>query len=114
MKRKPISAPFEMLITIVERGNADKVREILQAHDCTFSLTTLGQGTAQSEAADIFGFGIVDREIIWALVSPIMSQKILNTLNTVLDLEQPRHGIAMTLPINAASNLMLDVLGINY
>ena len=114
MKKKKISAPFEMMVIIVERGKADKALEILQAHDCTFTLTTLGQGTAQSETADIFGFGIVDREVIWALASPIMSTKILDTLNNVLELEQPRHGIAMTIPVNSASNLMLDIMGINY
>ena len=114
MKKKTISAPFEVLICIVERGLSNKVNEILEVHDAMFHITTLGEGTAKSEAADIFGFGIVEREIIWALVDPLMSTKILNTLNEVLDLEKPRKGIAMTIPANAASNLMLDVLGVNY
>ncbi|MBQ4558279.1 MAG: hypothetical protein IJA61_02745 [Clostridia bacterium] len=114
MRKKSISAPFEVLVCIVERGVGDKVNEILNVHDCPFHITTLGEGTAASETADIFGFGIVEREVIWALVDPIMSTKILKTLNDVLELEKPRKGIALTIPANAASNLMLDVLGINY
>ena len=114
MKKKTISAPFELMITIVERGNSNKVVEILKTHDCTFNLVTLGEGTAQSEAADIFGFGIVEREVILSLVNPLMTDKILKTLNEVLELSKPRKGIAMTIPSNAASNLMLDILGINY
>ncbi len=114
MKKKHITAPFELLVAIVERGKSEKVSEILKVHDCIFTLTTLGQGTARSEAADIFGFGIVDRDVVWALVNPLMSQRILDTLNNVLELNQPQRGIAMCIPINSASNLMLDTLGINY
>jgi len=114
MKKKSISAPFELLITIVERGKSDKVCEILSVHDCQHNLITLGEGTAKSAASDIFGFGIVEREIIWSLVDPIMTNKILKTLNETLELDKPQRGIAMTIPCNAASNLMLDILGINY
>ena len=114
MKKKSMSAPFELLVTIVERGKSEKVCEILTVHDCSFNLTTLGEGTAKSQAEDIFGFGIVEREIIWSLVNPLISDKILDTLNNVLELEKPQRGIAMTIPCNAASNLMLDILGINY
>lgn len=114
MKRKTITSPFELLITIVERGKSEKVCEILSVYDCQYNLVTLGEGTAKSEATDIFGFGIVEREIIWSLINPIMSSKILRTINDTLELEKPQKGIAMTIPCNAASNLMLDILGINY
>ncbi|MBE5735138.1 MAG: hypothetical protein E7361_01670 [Clostridiales bacterium] len=114
MKNKHINAPFEMLIAIVERGKSNKVSEILTAHDCNYTLTTIGEGTAQSEVSDIFGFGIVERDVVWALVNPIMSQKILDALDKTLELKQPSRGIAMCIPINAATNLMLDSLGINY
>ncbi len=114
MRKKTISAPFELLITIVQRGKSEKVREILKMHDCPDNLVTLGEGTAKSEAADIFGFGIVDRDIIWSLINPIMSDKILQSINDALDLDKPGRGITLTIPANAASNLMLDILGINY
>ena len=114
MKKKSIPAPLELMVTIVERGVSPKVCEILKVHDCPFSLITLGEGTAQSQTADIFGFGIVDRDIIWSFVNPLMSDKILNTFENVLELSKPRKGIAMTIPLQSASNLLLDFLGINY
>ena len=114
MRKKTISAPFELMITIIERGKSEKVIDILKAHDCNYNLITLGEGTAKSQAGDIFGFGIVEREIIWSLVNPLMSSRILETLNNVLELTKPARGIAMTIPTNSASNLMLDILGINY
>ncbi len=114
MKKKTISSPFEILVTIVERGKSEKVCEILSVHDCQHKLITLGEGTAKSVASDIFGFGIVEREIIWALINPLMSDKILKTLDDILELTKPQRGIALTIPCNAASNLMLDILGINY
>lgn len=114
MKKKTISAPFELMITIVERGKSEKVIDILKTHDCSYNLITLGEGTARSTVSDIFGFGIVEREVIWSLVDPIMSDRILKTMNDVLELSKPAKGIAMTIPTNAASNLMLDILGINY
>ena len=114
MKKKTISAPFELMITIVERGKSEKVIDILKTHDCSFNLITIGEGTAKSEVSDIFGFGIVDRDVVWSLVDPLMSNKILKTLTEVLELNKPAKGIAMTIPSNAASNLMLDILGINY
>ena len=114
MKKKTISAPFELMITIVERGKSTKVIDILKTHDCSYNLVTLGEGTARSTMSDIFGFGIVEREVIWSLVDPLMSDKILKTMNDVLELSEPAKGIAMTIPANSASNLMLDILGINY
>ena len=114
MKKKKISAPFELMITSIERGKSEKVIDILKAHDCSYNLITLGEGTAKSTAGDIFGFGIVEREVVWSLVNPLMSEKILRTLNDVLELTKPAKGIAMTIPANAASNLMLDILGANY
>ena len=114
MKKNKIQAPFEIIIAIVERGKSNKVIEILKAHDSNFNLVTLGEGTAKSQAADIFGFGIVEREIVWSLINPLMSDKVLRALNEVLELNKPARGIAMTIPASAASNLMLDVLGINY
>ena len=114
MKKKTISAPFELMITIVERGKSAKVIDILKTHDCSYNLVTLGEGTARSTMSDIFGFGIVEREVIWSLVDPLMSDKILKTMNNVLELSEPAKGIAMTIPTNSASNLMLDILGINY
>lgn len=114
MRKKTIPAPFELMITIVERGVSAKVSEILRRHDCQFSLITLGEGTARSQVSDIFGFGIVNRDVVWSFVDPLMAGKILKAFDEELELSKPAKGIAMTIPVQAGSNLLLDVLGINY
>ncbi len=114
MKKKSITAPFELMIAIVERGNAKRVYDILEQNDAVFSLVTLGEGTAKSATADIFGFGVVDREIVWSLIEPIKSDRIIGSINAALQLEEPGKGIVMTIPSSSASSIMLDFLGINY
>ena len=114
MKNTKIESPISLLISIVDRDLTQEIEKYLNEKNLIGGLAFMGKGTAESEIADIFGFGIVEREIVWSLINPLMSDKVLKTLNEVLELNKPARGIAMTIPASAASNLMLDVLGINY
>ena len=116
MKKKPqISSPFEIMICVVDRGKGDKVMEILRMNGCSMHLTTMGTGTAaKSNTGDFFGFGIIEREVVFALVNKNKIDDVTKILTDILNLEKPHTGILATLPISSATSTLLDMLGINY
>ena len=116
MKKKPqIQSPLEIVICIVDRGKGDKVMEILKMNGCMMQLITMGTGTAaKSNAGDFFGFGIIEREVVFALMNRNRIDETVKILTDILNLDKPHTGILTTLPISSATSTLLDMLGINY
>lgn len=114
MKVSKIKAPVEIIIVIADREKSEHASAILEAHAGAHNLIFRGKGTAQSDIANIFGFGIIEREIVIGFIDVDYSEKALITLNEELKLYEPHNGIAMTVPISSIGNNVLDMLGIKY
>ena len=107
-------APIELLVVIVDRGKTDLVNQILSAYNVNSGVTTFAEGTAISKKVDFFGFGVIEREVVWAFVKVEDVDDILKQLTDELHLEKHHTGIAMTLPVKSASSNLLDLLSISY
>ncbi len=116
MKNKTMKqSPLEILICIVDKKMSDEASTILENNGYYSYLKTHGTGTtAKSKAGDFFGFGIIERDVIIALLDRDSIDRITPILTSELKLDKPHTGILLTIPLSSATSEVLDAFGIKY
>ena len=109
---KKIKSPFEVMFVIVDRGQGDKVLELLNNNHIEYSLKLLGHGTSENEIADLFGFGVEEKDIIISLVTEEMSKAIVEIVYTDLNLNLEHTGFVFTVQPNSSTLDLLNMLHI--
>ena len=109
MKNTKIKAPISLLLAICDRGQGDVVEDYLGHHKLDAGLILMGKGTAATDIADIFGFGMDDRDIVACLVPKDREEKILADVTEILGIERDEYGLAMLLDLNSASSSILEL-----
>ena len=112
MAKTKMKSPISLLLAIVDDGIGDKVEEYLLSKKLSNGVLFNGKGTAESVVADIFGFGLGDRDIIAVIVPVEKQDKILEDITNISGVELDNYGLTMLLPINSASSTILELLGI--
>jgi hypothetical protein len=97
-----IIPPLSLLIVICDRGKGGKAAETLQGRKTSFNLLTLGKGTANSKILNYLGLGQTEKTILFSVMSYIDARDALSQIEWTLDLKQPGHGIAFTIPLSGA------------
>lgn len=103
---------IELLIVIVKRHKGHIVCEILNEYKCVNHINCIGHGTTDSEVADLFGFGIIERDIVVSVIASNKTEKILKDLDTTFHFDERHNGLAFTVPINSIEKNLLDLLNI--
>ncbi len=112
MAKNPKS-PIEIICIVVKRGESKKVIDILAKNGVNHQLSCLAEGTAKSNMQDLFGFEILDRDLLCGIISTDMSKKVFDILNKTFDTtDQEQVCLAFTLPLSSATSTMLEMLGI--
>ena len=106
-KKKP-DAPMELMLTITNQGDSKKIVEYLNKNDIMHSIIMMAKGTNPSQLADIFTFGIDDRDILVTFIPTDDEDRIVSELTTLLGLDEKNLGLIMILPINSASSNLLE------
>ncbi len=109
MKNTKIKAPISLLLAICDRGQGDLVESYLNNHHLDAGLIMMGKGTATTDIADIFGFGMSDRDVILCLVPKADETKILDDVTDILGIERDEYGLTMLLDLNSASSSILEL-----
>jgi hypothetical protein len=112
MKKEKISSPVSLLLSINDDGMGVEVEKYLNEKNLNGGLIFQGKGTAESEIADIFGFGLSDRDIIAVFIPKNKSSEIIKDINEITGVEKDKYGLNMILEINSASSNLLDLLGV--
>ena len=112
MAKAKMKSPISLILTIVDDGVGEKVEEYLLAHKLSNGILFNGKGTAESMVADIFGFGLGNRDVIIVLVPVEKQDKILEDITKLTGIEEDEYGLSMIIPIDAASSTILDQMGI--
>jgi hypothetical protein len=94
--------PLSLLVVICDRGKGKKAAETLRGRKTSFNLLTLGKGTANSKILNYLGLGQTEKTLLFSIMSYVDGRDALSQLQWALDLKQPGHGIAFTLPLSAA------------
>ena len=110
MKNKKSLAPFEEILVIVKKGLAEEAVRVITNNYANFSLITLAEGTTDQTKAEFFGFGVQEREMVLGLIHPQHSVSTLEVLKEHFQLDEPFNGLAITMPIKSATNVMVDLI----
>lgn len=112
MKKQTISEKFSVLLAICDNEQLPELEEYLSEHNLKNGMIFMGKGTAESDIADIFGFGMNDKIITALLVRESQQDKIIKEITKLLRIEEDQFGLTMLLETSSASNVVLDMLGI--
>lgn len=105
---KPNDLKFELIVTIVNRGQCSVVLDSSQEAGAEGGTIITGRGSGVHEKAKLFSFTIEpEKDIILTLVPADRTEKVLEAIVEAAKLNEPGHGIAFVLDVE-------KVTGINH
>lgn len=114
MRKIRYAEKFSVLISICDNEKTEELDQYLTKKRLKNGLMFIGKGTAESDIADIFGFGLSDKIISAILVPESKQDKIAKDLADFLGIEKDSYGLVMLLDTSSASTVVMDMLGIQY
>ena len=112
MKKSTNKSPISLLLSIVDENVADDLEKYLNEKQLNTGIIFKGKGTAESEIADIFGFGMNDKVIVACIIPVSEKNKILDDINEITGVEKDNYGLNMVLRIQSAGSNILDMMNI--
>jgi len=99
---------YDLIVTIVNKGRAEKVMEAAKKAGAEGGTILHGRGSGVHEKAKLFGIIIEpEKEIVLTLVPSEISQNVLDSILVETDLNKPNKGIAFVLSVD-------KIAGINH
>ena len=114
MKKVNLSDKFSILIAICDDDKGEDLEAFMHKKKLSNGILFMGKGTAESEIADIFGFGLSNKAILATLVPMSRQEKIIKDVTDFLGIEKDTFGLTMLLEVSAASSTILDLMHIEY
>jgi len=97
---------YILIVTIVNKGDAEKVVAASKAGGATGGTILSGRGTGIHEYAKLFGISIEpEKEIILTLMNRSDADEVLKAIINEVDLDKPGKGIAFTLPVSSVAGI---------
>lgn len=101
---------YQMLVLIATPKLADKAAAMFSKKHLPIQYRLNAQGTASSEIMDTLGFGSIDKCLLVSMVPKTMGNGMLKLLHSQLRLDAVNSGIAFTVPLTGASNIVLRMM----
>ena len=114
MRKIRYAEKFSVLVAICDDEKTEDLDNYLTRKRLKNGLMFIGKGTAESDIADIFGFGLSDKAISAILVPESKQDKIAKDIADFLGIEKDSYGLVMLLDTSSASTVVMDMLGIQY
>lgn len=103
-------AAFQLLTLITTPKLADQAAELFKKRALPLQYRFSAEGTASSEIMDMLGLGSIDKSVLISLVPKNLSDVLMDKLRSELRLHAANSGIAFTIPLNGATNLIFRIL----
>jgi nitrogen regulatory protein PII len=98
---------FDLIITIVNRGNAIEVVEASRKAGAEGATVVNGRGSGIHENAKIFGIIIEpEKEMILIIIEKKNTEKVLNSIREAVKLDETGNGIAFVLEVEKTVGLI--------
>lgn len=110
MENKEKLPLFQLLVLITTPKLADKAIRIFRRNSLPVQYRFNAEGTASSEIMDMLGLGSIDKCILVSTVPRQLGDTMLNRFRIELRLGSVNSGVAFTIPLTGASNLILRML----
>jgi len=104
--KKHTGTEFDLIVTIVDRGLAEKVIEASQKAGAKGGTTLSGRGTGIHEHTKLFGFEIEpEKEVVFTLIERNETHRVLAAIEEETELDRPGKGIAFVLPVERVAGI---------
>jgi hypothetical protein len=90
---------LSFLLTVVDRGQGERVTALLRQHGAAVGLILKGHGTATSEILNLLGLGETSKDVVFSTLPSSQAHEALAELREALELDRAGRGIAMSLSI---------------
>ena len=101
---------FQLLVLITTPKLAEHAAEMFKKGALPLQYRFNAEGTASSEIMDMLGLGSIDKSVLVSMVPKHLSPILMEKLYTELQLHKANTGIAFTIPLNGANNMILRIL----
>ena len=101
----------ELMVAIVKHGKGEEVTKVLNAYRIDLQVISQGAGTASSAMADLLGFSVTEKDVVFGVVPMKDSKDILEKIEEVLKFKEKATGIAFTVPLKSATSEMMRAIG---
>ena len=99
---------YDLIVTIVNRGNADIVIEASKKAGAQGGTVFYGRGTGINEVETFFGISIQpEKEVVFTLIKHDLTKSVIHSIIEKAGLSTPGKGISFALPVD-------DVAGITH
>ena len=112
MKKTSIQSPVSMLLCFLDEDEAKEVEIYLNKHNLDTGVVFMGKGTAESDIADIFGFGMRDKNILACIIPNDKKDKVIKDIRDISGIETENYGLIMTLKLGSATSNLLEMMKI--
>lgn len=103
---RPNRAKF--LISIVNRGDDERLCELLNDFSVALTFSCMGKGTARSSVLNYLGIGTSEKAVMFSLVPESDEEAILNEISNKMSLYLVGRGISFTIPLSAVSEIVAN------
>ena len=103
---------YQLLVLIATPRLADRAAELFAKSAVPVQYRLNAEGTASSEIMDVLGFGSIDKCLLMLPLPAELSRSMLYKLHSDLRLDTVNSGIAFTLSLTGASNIIIRMLGL--
>lgn len=111
-ENKKIKAPIELVLAIFDRGLGEEIEKYVESQGLKAGIMLGGKGTAESVVADIFGFGMDEKDILAVMVPKEKTEMIIGGINAITGIEDDRYGLTMVLPLSGADSTIIELSGV--
>ncbi len=101
---------FQLLVLITTPKLAQRAEEMFKKGALPLQYRFSAEGTASSEIRDLLGLGSIDKSVLISMIPKELSQILMDKLRSELQMHTANSGIAFTIPLNGANNLILRIL----
>ena len=101
---------FQLMVVITTPKLAERAAEMFKKGALPLQYRFNAEGTASSEIMDMLGLGSIDKSVLISMVPKHLSPVLMERLYTELQMHKANSGIAFTMPLNGANNMILRIL----
>lgn len=101
---------FRLLMLITTPKLAERAAEVFRKGAIPIQYRLNAEGTASTEIMDVLGLGSIDKRVLVSIMPKRFSDMMLEKLHSELKMNTVNSGIAFTIPLTGANNLMLRML----
>ena len=91
-------------------NNEKKLKNILKKYKLNFNVMTYGSGTASLSLLTYFGLDKVKKSLYFSLIPSSLEEKVLQELESKLNLKQIGEGIGFTISLTSSNKFIKDIL----